>query len=282
MSVVMAADKKDCDYWPVGMVFVGLTDQGWQTYGVLQAGQPPQLLAIPSETRTPILSLAEKTVFYIDEAAQVSAFSLSDKQAITLLSPSIDASYAQPEIDENNHALYVVQLKQGKSVDTDIVKLNLATQQTTPVITQRSAQFESHLSAPWLYYSHVHCVLGCGHIIQEIWRYHTVSSQAEQVTLLNTISRQPAVDQDNQWLYFSSNVAGNYHIYRQSLTQHHAQPEPLTQGAVTDRSPAPYQDTLYFIRQQVGQVALMCRTQQGKLYSLPLPKGITQLRDLEV
>ncbi|MEO0444185.1 MAG: hypothetical protein AAFZ92_10700 [Pseudomonadota bacterium] len=282
---IAAAD--DCQQWPKGLVFVGLTDQGWQTYVVTQNGQSPKPLPIDTEVRTPVVSSKNNAVFYIDDAAQVSQFplkksSLKDKNTKVLLSPSAEASYAQPEIDEKNNALYVVQLKQGKSVDTDILKLDLATNTTTPLIIQRSAQFEPKLSAPWLYYSNVHCVLGCGNIIQEIWRYHTISGSAEQVTLLNTISRQPSVDKNNKWLYFSSNAAGNYHIYRQSLAQKNSQPKQLTQGAVTDMSPALSGEKLYFIRQQVNNTALMCRTQAGELHALPLPKGITQLRDLEI
>lgn len=275
-------NANNCEQWPQGMVFAGLTNNGWQPYAVTETGQPPEKLPVDTEVRTPIMSSVNNALFYIDDAAQVSVFSLKDKKTGVLLSPSKEASYAQPEIDRQNNALYVVQLRQGKSVDTDILRLDLATQTTTPLIIQRSAQFEPKLSAPWLYYSNVHCVLGCGRIIQEIWRYHIISGSAEQVTLLNTISRQPTVDQNNQWLYFSSNAAGNYHIYRQSLTQKNSQPEQLTTGAVTDISPATIDDRLYFIRQQVQGAALMCRIKNGELHKLPLPKGVTQLRDLEI
>ena len=282
LTPLSLATQNNCQHWPLGMVFMGLTERGWQTYNVLIEGQAPQVLAINAEVRTPVLSSTKNTLFYIDEAAQVRRFSIADKKANRVLTASKAASYTQPETTVDNKALYIVQLQQGKSLDTDIVALDIATQKITPVIIQRSAQFEPYLSAPWLYYSNVHCVLGCGKIIQEIWRYHTIAGRAEQITLLNNISRQPTVDEHNQWLYFSSNAAGNYHIYRQSLQQNNASPEPLTQGAVTDKSPALYQNRLYFIRQQAQQTLLMCRTIHGELHSLPLPEGITQLRDLEI
>jgi len=282
LATPVIANKDSCEQWPKGLTFVGLDEGHWHTYAVTKTGQAPIKLAINAEVRTPVLSSKNDTLFYIDDAAQVSAFTLRDEKVKTLLSPTKDASYAQPEIDKKNNVLYVVQLKQGKSVDTDILRFNLDTKVTVPLVIHRSAQFEPKLSAPWLYYSNVHCVLGCGKIIQEIWRYHTVSGNAEQITLLNTISRQPTADKMNQWLYFSSNAAGNYHIYRQSLVQKNAQPEPLTKGAVTDMSPALSDINLYFIRQQANNATLMCRTQDNKLYRLPLPKGVTQLRDLEI
>lgn len=282
LTPLSEASQNGCQHWPLGMVFMGLTERGWETYHVFSEGQAPQALSTNGEIRTPVLSSTKEALFYIDEAAQVNRFSIADKKVSRLLTATQQASYTQPETDGDNKTLYIVQLQQGKSIDTDIVALDLVTQKITTVITQRSAQFEPHLSPPWLYYSNVHCVLSCGNIIQEIWRYHLVSGQAEQITLLNNISRQPAVDQHKKWLYFSSNVAGNYHIYRQSLQQTKASPEPLTQGAVTDSSPALYQDRLYFIRQQAQQTSLMCRTPQGELRSLPLPEGITQLRDLDI
>ena len=90
------------------------------------------------------------------------------------------------------------------------------------------------------------------------------------------------MDTAKQWLYFSSNAAGNYHIYRQLLTAKQARPEQLTRGAVTDISPAAVDNRLYFIRQQAQGAALMCRSNKGELTMLPLPKGVKQLRDLEI
>lgn len=277
------ANNADCDRWPQGMVFVGLTDAGWESYVVTKTGQQPEKMDLKTEARTPVMSFAKQSVFYLDAAGQVGHYSLKSRKTQILLSPSKDTGYAQPEIDDNNNALYIVQLKQGKSVDTDILRLDLATNTTKPLVVQRSAQFEPKLIHPWLYYSNVHCVVGCGKIIQEIWRYHTVSGSAEQITLLNTISRQPTVDQHTEWLYFSSNAAGNYHIYRQSLTDGNRQsPQQLTEGAVTDMSPALYQDRLYFIRQHSTGANLMCRNAQGEFFKMLLPQGIQAIRDLEI
>jgi hypothetical protein len=282
LNTLVMAENNGCDQWPEGLVFVGLKEGEWQTYGVTKTGQAPENLAINTEVRTPVMSLPKGVLFYIDSSSQLSEFSLKENKTKILFSSSAEASYAQPEFNENNNSLYIVQLKQGNSVDTDILHLDLATHTIKPLIIQRSAQFEPDLSVPWLYYSNVHCVLGCGKIIQEIWRYHTVSGIAEQLTLQNAISRQPTADKNNHWLYFSSNVAGNYHLYRQSLTQKKSPAEQLTQGAVTDMSPAVIDERLYFIRQHEQGSILMCRDRNGELHKLPLPKGLTQLRDLEI
>lgn len=278
------AKSNVCDQWPQGLVFVGLTDAGWQTYAVIKTGRKPKKIDLDAEARTPIYTSGRESMIYIDEAGQVNEFSLKPRKAKTLLSPSNEAAYAQPEFDEKNNAVYVVKLKQGKSVDTDIIRVDLNTGKTKPLVIQRSAQFEPRLAQDWLYYSNVHCVVGCGKIIQEVWRYHTVSGIAEQVTLLNTISRQPTVDEQGQWLYFSSNAAGNYHIYRQTLADDKNQSlEKLTEGAVTDMSPAIDQNRLYFIRHDAQGVHLMCRDNaNGEFYRMALPKGVKDIRDLEI
>ncbi|ODS23280.1 hypothetical protein AB835_09675 [Candidatus Endobugula sertula] len=281
------ANNADCRHWPKGMVFVGLTDEGWKTYAVSKAGSPPKKVPLNAEARTPVMSSDGQSLFYVNERGQVNGFSFTDQQITTYLSPSKEAGYAHPEIDEKNNDLFIVQLKQGKSVDTDILSINLATQTTKPIIIQRSAQFEPQLRTPWLYYSHVHCVVGCGKIIQEIWRYHTVSGIAEQLTLLNAISRQPMVDEHNQWLYFSSNAEGYYHLYRQSLDTNTvgnktALLEKLTDGNVTDGSPALDQGRLYFIRQQISGVNIMCRNAEGQLNEMLISEGIHDIRDLEI
>jgi hypothetical protein len=272
-----------CDEWPQGLVFVGLTDSGWQTYTVTRAGHKPTKIELNSEARTPVYASVINALVYVDEEGQVNLYSLKEQKAEVLLSPSKEAAYAQPEFDNENNALYVVKLKQGKSVDTDIVRLDLNTGKTKPMVIQRSAQFEPQLAHGWLYYSNVHCVVGCGKIIQEIWRYHTISGIAEQVTMLNNISRQPAVDEQNGWLYFSSNAAGNFHIYRLSFEKKNRSLEKLTKGAVTDLSPAFDKNRLYFIRHDAQGARMMCRNNiDGETVIMELPSGVTDIRDLEI
>jgi Tol biopolymer transport system component len=147
-----------------------------------------------------------------------------------------------------------------------------------PVVTQRSAQFEPYFHAPrTLYYSNVHCTIGCGKIIQEIWRKDLISGEAEQITLLNAIARQPVIS--GQWLYFSSNKAGNFHIWRMSLET--GRYERLTEGRVTDINPAlDRQSNLYFIRHTPTGTALMQRRTDGTLQTLP--KTLENFRDLEI
>lgn len=277
-----------CDDWPLGMTFVGLTASGWQTFAVTGEGREPQQLSLDAEARTPQYLSKTNSIIYINEGGQLMRASLAGNGVVmdmqTVLSPTEQASYAQPEFDAQKNVIFVVELKQGKSVDTDIIQINSDSHKRDPVIIQRSAQFEPFVSGEWVYYSNVHCVVGCGKIIQEIWRYHSASGIAEQITLLNSTSRQPTVDRQQEWLYFSSNAAGNYHIYRQSLSDT-APPvlEQLTEGPVTDLSPVIDRGRLYFIRHDARSASLQCLNKQNAgLKNMILDNNIINLRDLEI
>ncbi len=275
--------KSECDAWPRGMVFVGLTDQGWQTFGVSEIlsekNDEPVAIPISDEMKTPVLSPSHEQLAYVDAAMDLRLMDLESLQSHSLLI-SDEHTYTQAVFDKTAQNLYAVQLKQGNSLDTDIVGFNLNTFEMKSIVIQRSAQFEPHLADDWLYYSNVHCVSGCGAIIQEIWRYHLLQGTAEQLTLLNQISRQPFVD--DSWLYFTSNKLGSYHIYRQSLLKPNTIPEQLTTGEVQDSNPVVKDGNLYFIRQKTAQQQIMCLSKDLKLYEMGLPVGITQVRDLEI
>jgi hypothetical protein len=146
----------------------------------------------------------------------------------------------------------------------------------------RSAQFEPHVSADGhaLLYSHVVCAMDCGRIIQEIWQRDLRTGEAEQLTLLNGIARQPFQAPDGA-IYFSSNRAGNYHIWR--LARKGAAPEQLSEGFLTDEAPVVDRaGSVFFIRRQREGVVLMRHSNAGGLEAVTLPRELKDLRELRI
>ena len=110
---------------------------------------------------------------------------------------------------------------------------------------------------------------------------NVVSGEAEQLTLLNSISKQPFILAKDEWLYFTSNKSGNYHIWRYNLKN--KKYEELTEGNVTDSNPVlDKKKNLYFIRRSPQAVQLMRRSPKGELTVMKLPEGVTDLRDLRM
>jgi hypothetical protein len=269
------------EQWPVGMSLVGLKAGSWQVFVVPEESH--ELTPVPTEleARTKGFDLASEKLAYIGADGSLREQHIAEDTGRVLLKASAEGAYTQPTYSAGGDQLYVVLLKQGASVDTDILTLSAASRSPASLVIQRSAQFEPVVHGNMLFYSNVLCTVGCGKIIQEIWRMNLGSGEAEQITLQNSIARQPAVSADGQWLYFSSNRDGYFHIWRINLSD--GKYERLTGGVVTDVSPAVDDaGNLYFIRRSPEDVQLMKRNASGALQSLALPAGVVDLRDLEI
>ncbi|MGZ8944051.1 MAG: TolB family protein [Methylococcaceae bacterium] len=265
--------------YPAGLTFVGLNHDQWAIYA-MQSGQLSKLSSA-SEPRNPSFHAKSQRYAYIGSDASLHEVSLKNSADSAVKPAQTGHAYTQPAYDDEGKRLFVVSLKEGASVDTDILMREDGHWKIA--VNQRSAQFEPYFQAPsTLYYANVHCTEDCGRIIQEIWRKDLISGIADQVTLTNAIARQPVVSRDGKELYFSSNKAGYYHIWRLSLATNTYQ--QLTAGAVTDESPALDVDgKLYFIRHSGNKpVAIIQWQESGTPIEIPLPDGVTDIRDLEI
>lgn len=275
-SLALLCQQVSAQAYPPQLLFVGLSSGQWKLF----VGAGSQLVTVDtsSEPRTPAFAFEHKRVAYISAAGELRELDLSQKRDTLLMAPSADAAYTQPVYRPGTVDLYLVALKQGTSVDTDIVHFDRATAKMQPVLRQRSAQFEPTFSSDGqqLIYSHVACASECANIIQEVWGMRLSSGTVEQLTLLNAISRQPALAASGT-LTFSSNQAGHFQLWQRSkpgkLTQ-------LTQSQAVDEAPVTGEaGEIYFIRREASGGRLMLRAPGGQLRALELP-DISDIRDL--
>lgn len=278
---LLAAPMVPAQNWVEGMSFVALSGGEWQLYVVPKGARSPQRVPTRSEPRTPTFHAATGVVAFIAADGTLHEQRLDGTAERLLLKPDAKRAYTQPVYDAAGKRLYVVELKEGASVDTDIVMLDDTRGRHAPVVTQPLAQFDPFAPTERdIYYSNVICTLGCGKIIQEIWHLDVVTGVARQLTLVNDIARQPALDRSGQWLYFSSNRAGHYHIWRVNMATREYQ--PLTNGQVTDTNPnVDAAGNLYFIRHSRQGASLMRMAPGAQASPLELA-GIQDFRDLAV
>jgi len=262
-----------------GFVFSALIHDEWKI--VVHEKDKFKVIETELEPRTFDYDFINQRVIYIasDRTLRLTT-KIKDKEII-LLKSGIDA-YTQPMFLPDGKNIVLVKLIKGNSSNTDIISLNLKTKKIKSVVTQRSTQLEPYiLNDANLYYSNVSCVEGCGKIIQELWYKHILSGDAYQLTLTNSISHQPSVDNQQKNIYFSSNKDGFYHIWKMSLDKHKY--TQLTSGEVTDGYPMPFEDhEVIFIRRDGNKSMLMKINNIGKLTKLSLPKGYTKIRNLKV
>ena len=191
-------------------------------------------------------------------------------------------AFTQPSFVPGGQSVLLVKLVDGSSTNTNIVNLQPETQTTKTLVFQHSTQLDPFtLNSSELYYSNISCVEGCGKIIQEIWHKNLIAQTAEQLTLLNAIAHQPSVDQRGEWLYFSSNKKGNYHIWRLSLINDTY--EQLTEGDVTDSYPGVSRTgAVYFLRTVNNATSLLKREPDGVMTLIDLPPEYQKIRELKV
>ncbi len=263
---------------PRGLV-ISLLHQGeWVLHAVADPGTGLQPLATATEARTPAISRDGLRLAYVTASGALRERNLNTGRERVVAEASGQRGLTQPAWDSKSHGWVAVWLKDGTSVDTDIV--HSFSSEPRALLAQRSAQFDPHLRGDTLYYGNVHCTIACGHIIQEIWRYDRVTGQARQLTLLNAVSRQPATDSASA-LYFSSNHLGYYHIWR--LDPAVAEPNPVTSGVVSDSAPAPASDgSVYFLRRSAGGTRLMRLTASGDVLAIDLDLEYEDLKDLRI
>lgn len=145
---------------PNGMLITALSGDNWQLY--LSDGKCNWTqVKTESEPRTPTLSISTNSVAYVDTSGHVREINLdSQEDNIIIEKTGLDA-YTQLSYDSSGN-LYAVLLKEGNSVDSDIILWNRNSRKTTTVLSQRSAQFEPFPSKDGkVYYGNVSCTVQC-------------------------------------------------------------------------------------------------------------------------
>jgi Tol biopolymer transport system component len=267
---------------PHGSVLVGLRGDQWRVHVVDEPGGALRAVATEGEPRTPDFCAPEAAIVYVAETGAVREVSVASGRDRVLLPQRRDEAYTQPAYTRDCRGVLVVALKDGNSQETDVVRIDRNGGAREDIVRQRSAQFDPFAAADGrVYYGNVHCTVGCGKIIEEIWYFDPVAEVAEQITLLNAISQQPALAPNDAYLYFSSDRAGSFHIWRQRLPSGEA--ERLTDGATSDASPAlDGAGALYFLRRSPSGTALMRRTAEGETARVDLGAVFEDLRDFKI
>ncbi|HHL45985.1 MAG TPA: hypothetical protein ENJ24_05430 [Gammaproteobacteria bacterium] len=281
---VIAVQTRANEPWPVGMSFVALQDGKWQLFVVPPGKQRPQRVSLMHEPRTPAYSPSIGKIAYISPQGDVLLHDLATGRESALLEARADTGYTQPSFAAGKNHLLLVELQQGRSRSTRILAIDLQTGEQAVWSQQRSAQFHPLAVGDFLYYTNVHCVENCaGRYVHEIWAKNLISQDARQLTLLNTLTQQPAVAADGGVLYVSSEKQGGKQIWKCALNNEPPLScESMTSGGVADTHPVVSTDgTVYFLRLlSDGRHAIMRAV--GKARAAAMQTEMTDIRDLEI
>lgn len=260
--------------------FIGLQNQAWKIYLAKQDLRRAQVIDGIEFPRTYSWNPKTKQIAYVGIDAQLKLYDISKKSHRLLTAEYAADHFTQPYFDSSTNRLWAVHMPGGKSRSTNIAVIDPESGVVDLVVRKRTAQFEPFSAGPgYLYYTTATCVDDCGSPIWELWRKNLQNLHQEQLTLLNALSRKPVLAPDNT-LYFASDKNGYFQIWRMKA-EVGAKPEPVSSPGYNDSDPNVKDGVLYFVRASGGKSQLMM-WKDGTEHSLPLPDGVSQIRNLEV
>jgi len=258
---------------------VGLEDTHWSIYSANTGSL--QLIDNIDSPRTVAYHHTTQQLAYIgaDSTLKMRSITSGTERKITGNNPK--SRFTQPHFSNDGRSLYVVELPEGKSRRTNIIRFDLESGEVHGIVRKRTAQFEPNTDhGEYLYYTTAICVDDCEGMIWELWRRNLIDGRQHQLTLMNALANQPHISTDN-WLYFTSNAdGGRFHIWRMR-PEPGATPIQITRGNVRDSDPVT--DThgdLYFLRKTSTETRLMHWT-AGQLTTVDTG-SLRDMRNLEM
>lgn len=266
---------------PDGIAFVGYDSETWSIYYIDDGSQQLKQIKEIKHPRNFTWNRRNNKIAYISVDSKLVEFDMQSKKEQPFALISENDQVTQPKYSVDQKRLFAVLLPNGKSRKTQLIEFQKDKQRYESVVRKRTAQFEPFMfDDEYLYYTTAICVNDCGNMIWELWRRDMSSAEQVQLTLGNHVSRQPVL-KDKDWIYFSSNRAGNYHIWRMK-NKIGAAAEQLTSGDVHD-SDINFDNNgnLYFLRRSQENIEIM-KLSKNKLTEIKLPEHIIDIRNLEV
>lgn len=262
---------------PQGLYFVGLDGSGEWHVVLVGAGGVSETIPTDVEPRTVAIDRARTRIAYVGADGSLRVRDLGRRAEYVLLTANRQVAYAQPIFSTDGTHLYFVAMKEGKSLETELMRIRLEDGKQDRAANQPGAQFEPYVwNANWLVYSNVSCSEGCPSVLQEIWVKNLIGEGTRQATLLNAVSREPVTD--GRTIVFTSNVDGRYRLWQIGLDGSGLR--KLTDGDANDLSPVLLADgRVIFVRQSRGDSRLVQRNIDGSTRDVT-PAGVRAIRSL--
>ncbi len=264
---------------PRGMSFVAQNTAGnWGLYWV-DPHHTVQQIKTQFEPRQACVSPQGPQAIYA--AADGSLRRINAAGAETeLIRASAQHSYTQPCMAADASEVYAVQMQDGKSIETELLRFGPSSQEPERIARQPGAQHDPYVHQKrWLVYASVGCSDGCEELLVEIWLRDLLSGKTRQLSLLNALSQNPVTN--GKQVVFSSNASGTHQLWQVGIDGQGQ--KQLTHGPAQATAPAWCAGSLYFVRTTPTTSILARLEPNGKVLELPLSHptpNLTSLRNL--
>jgi WD40 repeat protein len=260
---------------PTGMSFVALDAAG--TWGLYRIDERRAAVRLPTqqEPRQACVSPDGSKLVYAAADGTVRVLAVTSGQETVLARADAKRSYTQPCMAAVGREVVVVEMADGKSLETEILRYDGA-REPTRIARQPGAQHDPFVyQQRWLVYASVGCSDGCEELLVEIWGRDLLTGKARQLTLLNALSQAPVTD--GRRVVFSSNASGTHQLWQVGFDGSGLR--RLTDGPAQAALPALCGGAVHFVRAGPAGAVLARLAEDGSVTELPLP-GLKSFRAL--
>ncbi len=262
---------------PSGMSFVAQDAAG--AWGLYRVDERQTAVRLPTrlEPRQACVAPDGSKLVYSAADGTVRLTSTGSGNEAVLARADAKRSFTQPCMSADGREVYVVEMADGKSLETETLRYTSGAAEPERIARQPGAQHDPFVHQKrWLVYASVGCSDGCGELLVEIWARDLVAGKARQLTLLNALSQGPVTDARR--VVFSSNASGTHQLWQVGLDGSGVR--QLTQSpSVQAISPAICGGVVHFVRSGPGGAAIARLAEDGQVSELPLP-GLKSFRAL--
>lgn len=262
---------------PIGMSFVAQDAAG--IWGLYRIDERRVAVRLPTQLEPRLACVVPNGSKFVYSAADgsIRLGTARPGEESVLAHADTRRSFTQPCLSADGREVYVVEMAEGKSIETEIIRYTSGADRPERIASQPGAQHDPFVHQKrWLVYASVGCSAGCEELLVEIWTRDLLTGKARQLTLLNALSQGPVTD--GRRVVFSSNTSGTHQLWQVGLDGSSVQQltrSPLSQAV----SPALCGGTLHFVKSTPGSAAIVRLTQDGQEVELSLP-GLKSFRAL--
>ncbi|MEO6664932.1 MAG: hypothetical protein ABIN96_17320 [Rubrivivax sp.] len=262
---------------PAGMSFMARDAAG--AWGVYRVDERHAVVHLPTrlEPRQACVAPDGSKLVYTAADGTVRLVAAGAGQESVLARADAKRSFTQPCMSADGLEVYVVEMADGKSADTEILRYRSGTDAPEHIALQPGAQHDPFVyQKRWLVYASVGCSAGCEELLVEIWTRDLLTGKARQLSLLNALSQAPVTD--GRRVVFSSNDSGTHQLWQIGLDG--SGMTRLTESPKHQSiTPALCGGVVHFVRSGPDGTAIARMAADGSVTELPVP-GLKSFRGL--
>lgn len=274
-GLVLGAQAQPETGLPPGMSFVAHDVAGsWSLYRV---DASRRLVRVPTqqEPRQACVAPDGSKLVYTAADGTLRVVVAGTAQETVLARADAKRSYTQPCMAPDGREIYAVEMADGKSIETEILRFGAASEPVR-IARQPGAQHDPFVfQGRWLVYANVGCSDGCEELLVEVWGRDLLAGKARQLTLLNALSQGPVTD--GRRVVFSSNASGTHQLWQVGIDGQGIR--RLTDGPLQAVQPALCGGAVHFVQSGPEGASLARLSDDGSVTLLSVP-GLKSFRAL--